>query len=84
MVRVGTALQLTPKPAAQRVDGDEIGLELTVRVKEQSTEPRHEARGTSRVGAQEDTSAVVVIGKQIVPDHGTAPQDALHLLQQHG
>lgn len=84
VIGVGTAPQLALKPAAQGVYGDEVGLELAVGVEEQSTEPGHEARGTSRVGAQEDTSAVIVVGVEVVPDDGAAPQDTLHLLQQRG
>lgn len=83
MVRLGTAPQLALKPGAQRVYGDEVGLELTVGVEEQPVEPGHEARSTPHVGAQEDTSAVIVVGVEVVPDDGTAPQDSLHLLQQH-
>lgn len=84
MIRAGASPQLAPKPAAQCVYGDEVRLELAVGVEEQSAEPGHEAGGTSRVGAQEDTSAVVVIGVQVVPDDGTTTQDTLHLLQQRG
>lgn len=84
VISVGTAPQLTLKPAAQCVYGDEVGLEFAVGVEEQPTEPGHEARGTSCVGAQEDASAVIVVGIQVVPDDRAAPQDTLHLLQQCG
>lgn len=81
-VGVGAAPQLTAEPAAQSVDGDEVGLEFTVGVEEQPAEPGHEARGTARVGAQEDTPAVVVIGKEVVPDEEATLQDVLYLLHQ--
>ena len=62
------------------MDGDVIGRELAVGVCEDPIEVGSEGHRATAVRPQEQSSLVVVVGMEIVPEYRRSPEDAAQLL----
>lgn len=68
-------------PASQRMKGDVVGFELAVGVEQQAPQVAPDLRLPAFERTQEQTSGVVVVGVQVVPDERRSLEDRLHLSQ---
>ena len=66
------------------MEGDEVQRQLVVGVEVDAADGRPEIPRAARVGAGEEPLAVVVVGEEIVPDDGLAPQERGHAEQRLG
>ena len=62
------------------MNGDVIGSELAVWVSEDTIEMRSEGDGAAAVWSQEQSSLVVVVGMEIVPEYRRSSEDRAQLL----
>ena len=60
---------------------DVVGLKLAVRVEQEAPQVAPQLRLSTLERPQEETSGVIVISVQIVPDEWGALEDRLHLSQ---
>ena len=63
------------------MERDVVGFKLAVGVEKQASQVAPQLRLSALKRPQEETSGVVVVRVQIVPDEGGALEDRLHLRQ---
>ena len=64
------------------MEGDEVQWQFVVGIEEDAADSLLEISRTAGVGAGEKPLAVVVVGKEIIPEDGLAPQERRHSAQR--